>query len=93
MKRKETRLSIERRYLMDMDDVVELLEIQEGRCLMCERFLYETGYHVDHDHNCCPTRNTCGKCVRALLCPDCNQALGFYERHAKQCEEYLALFK
>lgn len=32
--------------------------------------------HVDHDHDCCPTTPTCGKCTRGMLCHGCNLALG-----------------
>lgn len=30
---------------------------------------------VDHDHACCPRSNSCGKCVRGILCRECNKLL------------------
>ncbi len=36
--------------------------------------------HIDHDHKCCaPGKNTCGKCVRGVICNSCNQAVGKME--------------
>lgn len=34
---------------------------------------------VDHDHQCCSGSESCGQCVRGLLCNNCNSTLG----HAK----------
>lgn len=35
---------------------------------------------VDHDHSCCSRettgRNTCGQCIRGILCDSCNRGLG-----------------
>lgn len=30
---------------------------------------------IDHDHNCCPGRFSCGKCIRGILCKSCNTFL------------------
>lgn len=59
----------------------EMLEEQKGLCFICggppsnDRRL-----SVDHDHRCCPdTKKACGRCTRALLCFDCNSALGKFK--------------
>lgn len=57
-----------------------LLAQQGGGCASCKT--NDPGgmgrFHVDHDHNCCP-KNSCGKCIRGLLCTTCNLALGLLQ--------------
>ena len=58
------------------------LEAQDFRCAICQEELdlaSHNGVCVDHDHACCPGEKTCGRCVRDLLCGDCNQGLGRFK--------------
>jgi hypothetical protein len=66
-------------YRMTPDRWSEMLMAQGGRCAVCGAA--EPGgpgaWHVDHDHACCPSRASCGECVRGLLCTRCNATLGY----------------
>ena len=40
---------------------------------------------VDHDHDCCPVSSySCGRCVRGLICRDCNTAAGLLADEPKR---------
>lgn len=59
-----------------------LLKRQGNQCgiAACGRAIELYGpntYHVDHDHTCCAGVHSCGECIRGLLCPSCNAALGY----------------
>lgn len=65
------------RYGITMEDYQVLLEEQNGVCAICQRSPEEAGVlAVDHDHRCCPTEKTCGKCIRGLICTCCNVSIG-----------------
>jgi hypothetical protein len=54
-----------------------LLAAQNGVCAICKQpNSNEKRLSVDHDHRCCPGKRSCGRCVRGLLCTNCNHALG-----------------
>lgn len=57
-----------REYGLSGDRFREMLEGQGYRCAVCEESITESA-HVDHDH-------ATGR-VRGLLCPPCNQGVGF----------------
>lgn len=49
---------------------------QNNCCAICGN-VFVTTPNVDHDHSCCSLKGeSCGKCVRGLLCGDCNNVLG-----------------
>ena len=74
-KRREPKAKRLARYQITPELFDEMVEKQEGRCAIChERKILV----VDHDHSCCSTSRTCGKCVRGLLCHGCNLGLGLF---------------
>lgn len=53
-----------------------LYEAQGGVCALCRRATGRTKrLAVDHDHTCCAGKESCGRCVRGLLCGPCNDVL------------------
>lgn len=69
---------LKHKYGMTLEDYEQRLENQGGVCAICER--EEPGFgrrrfHVDHDHACCDGEDSCGSCIRGLLCGWCNVGL------------------
>lgn len=64
-------------YGLSEEDYEAILEQQGGTCAIC-RQPDRRKLHVDHDHSCCPSFRSCGKCVRGILCEKCNPALGAF---------------
>lgn len=53
----------------------------QGGCAICHA---DTpggvgGWHVDHDHSCCPPKRACAECRRGILCSACNVAMGIFK--------------
>ena len=78
---------LEKKYNLTLE---EYEEFAKNGCNVCGA---ETGsssdrnLHVDHDHKCCPGTESCGNCVRGVVCNRCNTAIGLYES-GKLREDY-----
>ena len=77
----------------------EMLAAQDYKCAVCQRTdnVLRQGkmqsFCVDHNRSCCPGDNSCGKCVRGLLCHNCNRAEGLLNGNAKALVQYLERYK
>lgn len=87
-------MHIERKYGLTREAFTALLDAQGGRCAVCRTD--DPGgkgtWHVDHDHTCCPSQHTCGKCLRGLVCYSCNTAMGMLNddpARLRACADYL----
>lgn len=62
-------------HAFTLSEARALHRVQNGMC-PCGAPLRLNEAHVDHDHDCCPTEKSCGKCVRALTHANCNKGFG-----------------
>ncbi len=70
-----------RRYNMTPEQFDLLLEEQGGGCAICGTDITAiptSRLSVDHDHSCCSGKGSCGKCIRGILCTNCNSGLGHF---------------
>lgn len=74
-----------------------MLRAQAGKCAICKSPPADRALAVDHDHRCCADKNrTCGKCVRGLLCGNCNMAIGLMRDSARllaMASQYVAFYE
>lgn len=62
---------------LDMESYSDMEKSQNGVCAICKNpESKKRRLSVDHDHECCPGSGSCGKCIRGLLCSNCNTAIG-----------------
>jgi len=74
-------VTIKHKYGMTADEYAAILREQGGGCAICGKTPDQNGKNlaVDHDHSCCPGMRSCGKCVRGLLCDQCNRGIGYFQ--------------
>jgi hypothetical protein len=59
-----------RNYSLTSEQLVEMLS------RLCEVCGAADNLTIDHDHSCCNSRTSCGKCVRGTICQHCNRSMG-----------------
>lgn len=65
---------------------------QLGACAICGD--KPDVLHVDHDHACCPEKGkSCGNCIRALTCGQCNTAIGLMRDNPDRLEAAAAYLR
>lgn len=70
--------ALSRTYNLSLEEIGAL----RTECSVCGS---KQNLTVDHDHACCDRFGSCGKCVRDILCTNCNTALG----HVKDSKDRL----
>lgn len=62
-----------KRHNITKDQYEKMLKKHNGNCWICKE---KKAIHIDHDHLCCKGGWSCGKCIRGVLCSNCNTAIG-----------------
>lgn len=78
------------RHHIDFDQYSLLLEKYDGKCWVCKNL---EARNIDHDHNCCPRSHSCGKCIRGIICNNCNTALGLFKDNTNILQDAIDYLK
>jgi hypothetical protein len=83
-----------RLYNLSEEQYQKKLSNQGNKCAICRIKMSKPG--VDHNRACCNREGSCGKCVRGILCSNCNSILGFAKdsiKNLRNAIEYLKGYK
>lgn len=74
-------IDLQQRYGITLAQFEQMVTEQGGGCAICGGEPSGNGksgqpLHIDHDHACCAGASSCGRCIRGLLCGNCNTAIG-----------------
>lgn len=72
-------LALKTKYGLTSDTFAAKLAAQGGKCPFCPDGAEVGKWDVDHDHYCCPDAQTCGRCLRDILCHKHNIGLGYWD--------------
>jgi len=88
---------LKRFFNLTIEQYIALELAQKGRCAICRKTKEQNGKSlaVDHDHGCC-SKHSCGKCIRGLICDNCNRTIGLLNdslKNAKALVRYLKKYR
>jgi len=73
-----------RQYNLTYEKYLTMLDDTNYSCGICdEPFTKDSPPHIDHNHVCCPGKQSCGECIRGLLCRMCNSGIGYFKDNAQ----------
>lgn len=92
------------RHGVTLEWYLDKMREQDDSCAICRTPQGGPQYSrlaIDHDHQCCDGKYSCGVCVRGLLCVSCNDLISWHERprpsypanYFDECRAYLAQYK
>jgi hypothetical protein len=76
---------IKNTYNLTEQQYWDILNKQNGYCAICEKKVEKL--YIDHDHSCCPTETSCGKCVRGILCQKCNMFMHYVDEYLQHLDK------
>lgn len=82
---------IRKLYKLNREQYEAKIGSQARQCAICGVKLDKPC--IDHDHSCCPGRESCGKCVRDVLCNNCNTAVAMVGDSLATAEAIVAYLK
>lgn len=81
-------------YGISLSQYELMLEAQGNGCAVCGGLTKDgRPLAVDHDHGCCPGQRTCGRCIRGLLCGECNLGFGYFNDDVRRMEVAIAYLR
>lgn len=75
-----------KRHKISKELYESLLKKYDGKCHACKK---RNATSIDHDHKCCEGIRSCGKCVRGILCRNCNISLGLMQDSKEQIKKLI----
>jgi Recombination endonuclease VII len=80
-------LMLKAKYGLTPEAFSAKLAAQGGKCPFCADGTEVEKWDVDHDHYCCPDAQTCGRCLRDILCHKHNIGLGYWDDDPERLRE------